>query len=114
MPLPGAGLLVGWSRVFADLTPSASGESEVSKNSKHSNPPTTQSQNQKQKSKSKSKSRSKSKPCEGARAAKVRVKQRRGEGAAKERGLNKSVAKTTAKERGLDNAVVPEQQKSAS
>jgi len=48
MPLPGAGLLVGWSRVFADLTPSASGESEVGKNSKHSNPPTTQSQNQKQ------------------------------------------------------------------
>jgi hypothetical protein len=37
---------------------------------------------------------------------KARVKQRRGEGAAKERGLNKPVAKTTAKERGLNHAVV--------
>jgi hypothetical protein len=36
----------------------------------------------------------------------VRAKQRRGEGAAQERGLNQSVAKTSAKERGLNQAVV--------
>jgi len=40
----------------------------------------------------------------------VQAKQCCGEGAAKKRGLNKSVAKTTAKKRGLNHAVMREQQ----
>jgi hypothetical protein len=65
MPLPGAGLVAALRSVFAELTPSASGESEVSK---HYSPTNHQPKN-KVKIKIKVKSK-KSNPYKGARAAK--------------------------------------------
>jgi hypothetical protein len=77
------------------------------------NPPTTQSQSQSQdQSQSQSQSQSQDQNQATAREQqKARLKQLCGEGAAKERGLDNSVVKTTAKERGLNSAVEQEQHK---
>jgi hypothetical protein len=90
--LSGIGLVAALRSMFADLTPSASGESEVSK---HYSPTNHQPKN-KVKTKSQSQNHARVQ-----KQQKVRVKQRCGAGAAKERGLNQSVAKTTAERNRL-------------
>jgi hypothetical protein len=94
MPLPGAGCLVGLRSKTIDHTRSASMVNP-------SSTPTHQTPKIKNKGKNKSQSQDQSQNQAGAREQqKVQAKQLCGEGAAKERGLNNSAAKTTAKGTG--------------
>jgi hypothetical protein len=111
MPLPGAGLLAGLRSKTIDYTRSASIVNPFSTPT-HQQPKVKVKVKNKSQSQDQSQSQSQDQSQDQTHARvqqqqRAQVKQRRGEGTAKERGLNKSVAKTTAKERGLNNAAVP-------